>query len=108
MTPPASSRCADASERARPTTSCPAPSSSGTTAEPIQPDAPVTKILMVGTSGEHGDVSDCYQHRSDVSDCQRLGWGTWVDGSRTVAGGCRKRLWLCTQSGDSTRPQPRK
>jgi hypothetical protein len=37
-------RCADASERARPTTSWPAPSSSGTTAEPIQPDAPVTKI----------------------------------------------------------------
>jgi hypothetical protein len=31
---------------ARPTTSWPAPRSSGTTAEPIHPDAPVTKILM--------------------------------------------------------------
>src|SRR5580704_16155959 len=46
VAPAASSRCADASERARPTTSWPAPSSSGTTAEPIHPDAPVTKILM--------------------------------------------------------------
>ena len=43
----ASSCCADWSERARPTTSWPAPRSSGTTAEPIHPDAPVTKILMM-------------------------------------------------------------
>jgi len=37
----------DASERASPTTSWPAASSSGTTADPIQPEAPVTKILMM-------------------------------------------------------------
>ena len=37
---------ADASERARPTTWWPAPSNSGTMADPIQPDAPVTKIFM--------------------------------------------------------------
>ena len=32
-------------------------------------------------------------HMWDVSDCQRLGWPAWADGNRTVAGGCRKRLW---------------
>ncbi len=36
----------EASERASPTTSWPASMSSGTTAEPIQPDAPVTKTRM--------------------------------------------------------------
>ena len=44
---PASVRAAaEASERARPVTSWPAPMSSGTRAEPIQPDAPVTKTRM--------------------------------------------------------------
>src|SRR6266849_4607805 len=37
---------AEASERARPVTSWPAPMSSGTRAEPIQPDAPVTKTRV--------------------------------------------------------------
>ena len=42
---------ADASERASPTTWWPAPISSGTTAEPIQPDAPVTKTRMRNLQG---------------------------------------------------------
>jgi len=58
---------------------------------------------MMGTSGGHVDVSDCYQRIWDVSYCQHRGGGTWVDGSRTVAGGCRKRLRLFTQGEDSTR-----
>ena len=37
---------AEASERASPRTWWPAPMSSGTTAEPIQPEAPVTKMRM--------------------------------------------------------------
>src|SRR5450755_1860123 len=63
MAPAASSRCAEASERDRPTTSCPALRSSGTTAEPIQPDAPVTKILMMVPPGT-----------VDVSNCHHIGW----------------------------------
>ena len=43
VAPAAMTAAAEASERARPTTVWPAASSSGTTAEPIQPDAPVTK-----------------------------------------------------------------
>ncbi len=46
--PAAESAAADVSERASPTTWCPASTSSDTTAEPIQPDAPVTKMRMGG------------------------------------------------------------
>ena len=46
LAPAETSAAAEASERARPTTSWPEPMSSGTTAEPIQPDAPVTKTRM--------------------------------------------------------------
>ena len=42
---------AEASERASPRTWWPAPMSSGTTAEPIQPEAPVTKMRMKGLPG---------------------------------------------------------
>src|ERR1700683_1974882 len=45
-TPAACRALAEASERASPTTSWPAAVSSGTTARPIQPDAPVTKTRM--------------------------------------------------------------
>ncbi len=45
-----SMRCADSAERARPTTWWPAPSSSVTTPDPIQPDAPVTKTFIAATS----------------------------------------------------------
>src|SRR6202034_1493403 len=91
MAPAASRRRADASERARPTTSWPAPSSSGTRAEPIQPDAPVTKILMMVPLW-NVDVSNCYHHRSYDSDCQdHVAWSSWVDGNRTVEVGSRKR-----------------
>src|SRR6266581_2976380 len=45
-TPTSVRAAAEASERARPVTSWPAPMSSGTRAEPIQPDAPVTKTRM--------------------------------------------------------------
>ena len=38
---------AEASERARPVTSCPAAMSSGTTAEPMCPLAPVTNTRMM-------------------------------------------------------------
>ncbi len=44
--PAAATFCADASERARPRTEWPAPISSATTAEPMKPLAPVTKIRM--------------------------------------------------------------
>ena len=42
---------AAASDRARPTTSCPAAMSSGTMAEPRWPDAPVTKIRIATPAG---------------------------------------------------------
>src|SRR5205807_629765 len=61
--PVAARAAAEASERASPTTSWSAPSSSGTTAEPIQPDAPVTKTRMV--TPFRGDVSAC-RHPSRV------------------------------------------
>src|SRR5215469_10819424 len=44
--PAAATAAADESDLASPTTLCPAPISSGTTAEPIQPDAPVTNTRM--------------------------------------------------------------
>ena len=44
--------------------------------------------------------------KPDVSDCQRLGSRPWVDGSRTVGGGCRRRPWPSTRNGGSTRPRP--
>src|ERR1700753_2421270 len=46
----ASSASAEASDRARPTTWWPEPSSSGTTAEPMKPDPPVTKSRISNTS----------------------------------------------------------
>ncbi|GAA2300332.1 hypothetical protein GCM10010234_48880 [Streptomyces hawaiiensis] len=50
---PAAARAeAVASERTSPTTWCPAPMGSGTTAEPIQPDTPVTKMRM-GEAPDH-------------------------------------------------------
>jgi hypothetical protein len=48
LAPLASRAAAEASDRARPVTSCPAASSSVTVAEPIQPEAPVTKTRMAG------------------------------------------------------------
>ncbi len=45
--PVAATAFADSSERARPSTLCPAPSNSWTTAEPMNPDAPVTNTRMV-------------------------------------------------------------
>ncbi|MGX1484612.1 hypothetical protein RKD45_003688 [Streptomyces griseus] len=55
--PAAVSAAAEASERASPTTWWPASMSSGTTAEPIQPDAPVTKIRM-GTPERSMSLTD--------------------------------------------------
>ena len=49
---PEKSAAAEESERANPTTWWPAVMSSGTTAEPIQPDAPVTRT-RIGVSGPH-------------------------------------------------------
>src|ERR1700683_1003952 len=45
---------AEESERASPTTSWPAPTNSGTTADPMKPDAPVTKMRI-----EDLQVVDC-------------------------------------------------
>jgi hypothetical protein len=46
LAPRAATAAADASPRARPTTSCPAPRSSGMTADAMWPDAPVMNIRM--------------------------------------------------------------
>ena len=65
---------ADASERARPMTSCPAVRSSGTTAEPICPLAPVTNTRMMKPPwfamlrlGDWADVSHCHQRSTLMS-----------------------------------------
>jgi hypothetical protein len=56
VTPAASSADAEESDRASPVISCPASSSRGTTADPIQPDAPVMKMRMCDVSFSSGGV----------------------------------------------------
>src|SRR3984885_7518285 len=83
VTPAASSRFADSSERARPTTSWPAPISSGTTAEPIQPDAPVTKILMADLQGVLMSVTAIKLDIMSVTvNAYHVGMGRWQPDSR--------------------------
>src|SRR5262245_32807802 len=62
--PLASSASAEASERARPRTVWPAANSSGTTAEPIHPEAPVTKTRMEDLLRD-----DIWCHQNDSTWC---------------------------------------
>ena len=93
VAPAASTAAAEASERARPWTSWPASRSSGTTADPIQPEAPVTNTRM-GRPLDQNLMSVTDMNRTPR--CQMLssldsGMGRWAPGARRppAAGGQR-------------------
>ena len=94
---------AEASERASPTTWWPAPSSSGTTAEPMKPDAPVTKTRMRNLQDESMSVADITVAR-DVSSCHHYdrAMGRWEPDA--AAGSSRPRS-SSTASAASSRPR---
>ena len=99
---------ADASERASPTTWCPAERSSGTTAEPMNPDAPVTKTRMC-TPVDVMSVADITLYHSDVSHCNQSMAATdvrcrrWRDGNPMRAAGSKPPRWRSTSTAGSMR-----
>ena len=70
--PDAARAFAEASERASPRTRWPAETSSGTTAEPMKPDAPVTKTRMGISFRDRRCQSLTFDLARDVSDCNRV------------------------------------
>ncbi len=95
----------------------PAPMSSGTAAEPIQPDAPVTNTRMRNLQGLNAVPASPRVRGSmsaavitvalDVCNCHQLG-SHQDDGNRTLAAGSSRRRWISTWSVASSRRQPRK
>ena len=111
-------RDGEASDRARPTTSCPAPRSSGPMAEPMKPDPPVTKRRIAKPRGRPRsrartagrgscDVTRCRHCTSNVSPCHQVVWAPWAGGNQTHRLAAKAAMELFVERG-STRPRWRR
>src|SRR5580658_4652262 len=98
--PAAAMVLAEESDRANPKTWCPAPINSGINAEPMNPDAPVTKIRIVNLQDDVMSVTDVSRCLQRTMGCQPLTSVLyWANGSlvtgRTGTAGGRRNGALC-------------